>query len=161
MVKEIVKNLLEADVDAISHCANCWCAMSSGVAKAIRAEYPEAYMVDCQTKKGDRNKLGTVSAAIVKDPLAHKNQRIKYIFNCYGQFDFGTDSRKLNYEAIYRCFEAMRNELEGQGLTLGINWKIGSGLAGGNWAVIKAMIYSVFEDADFDVYICQRPEDVE
>lgn len=51
------------EVSVIAHQTNCFNTMNSGVAKAIRQLYPEAYFADCKTVKGDYKKLGGFSMA--------------------------------------------------------------------------------------------------
>lgn len=64
---------------------NCFCRMGSGLAKQIRAEYPEAYTADCATTPGDRNKLGTYTKATTKDGFTIINAYTQYRFNRLGE----------------------------------------------------------------------------
>ena len=41
---------------------------------------------------------------------------------------------------------------------LGIPNGMGSALAGGDWGIVRAIIESVFHDANFDVVICKLPD---
>lgn len=153
MIKTIDCNLLEADVDVIGHCCNCHCTMGAGVAFAIAREYPEAYEADLATK-GDKSKLGKVSLAVVKDPTIHKNQNIKAIANIYGQNGMGGE-RAVNYEAIYRGLEELKRRVKPNIRSIGLPYKIGSGLAGGDWRLIEKMIEIVFENVAYDIIICK------
>lgn len=58
MIKYKIGDLLQAEVDAIGHCCNCFCTMGKGIAPKIKKEWPEVYAADCATRKGDRTKLG-------------------------------------------------------------------------------------------------------
>ena len=58
---DLVQLALAGKFDVIVHGCNCMCTMGAGIAKQIKQKFPEAYRVDCQTKKGDRSKLGTIS----------------------------------------------------------------------------------------------------
>jgi O-acetyl-ADP-ribose deacetylase (regulator of RNase III) len=156
MVKEIVCDIFDAPVDVIVHQANCFHTMGSGIARAIKEKFPEAYDADCtQTQKGDRKKLGTCSVATLVQPKT----RIKYIFNMYSQFTFGTEKRQTHYEALYRGLEWVRNHVANTNLVVGIPFKLGSKLGGADWQVVKAMIYSVFQESTREVIICQKPGD--
>lgn len=55
--------------DVIIHGCNCYCAMGSGIAKAIRDQYLAASEADLATDKGSCDKLGTYSSADVSDDL--------------------------------------------------------------------------------------------
>lgn len=155
MIKMVDCNLLDADAEIICQNCNCFNTMGSGVALSIRTEYPEAYEADCQTKKGDKNKLGTVSLAVVKDPSSHKNQKIKAICNIYGQYSMGAGERHVNYEAIYSGLEELKIRLKPAIKTIGLPYKMGADRAGGNWDIIYKMIEVVFENSGFDVLICR------
>lgn len=48
---------------AFAHGCNCFNTMGKGMAVEVRTTYPDMYYVDCKTKKGDRNKLGTFTCA--------------------------------------------------------------------------------------------------
>lgn len=75
---------------AMLHQANCFNTMNSGVAKAIREEFPEAYAADCKTKKGDELKMGTYSLAEV----TVRGHAMHFIANLYGQYYYGRDGKK-------------------------------------------------------------------
>ena len=146
-------NLLKANVEAIAQCCNCFNTMGSGIARQIREIFPEAYTVDCKTIKGDKGKFGSFSMANINNNPYNPN--IKHIYNLYGQFTYGTESRKLNYEAIYSALEAMSaNCQNNRVLKVGFPKNMGCTLAGGNWNIVNEMIVSLF-DKNFEVYICQ------
>jgi hypothetical protein len=43
--------------------------MGAGIAPQIKSKFPDAYIVDCQTTRGDINKLGTISYTLNTSPL--------------------------------------------------------------------------------------------
>jgi O-acetyl-ADP-ribose deacetylase (regulator of RNase III) len=153
MVEEIQCDIFQAPIDILVHQANCFHTMGSGIAREIRERFPEAYEADCtQTKKGDRGKLGTYSIArINRAPL-----RLSYIFNLYGQYEFGRDRRHTNYEAVYNGLSAIRNGVTNSKLVIGIPYKMSCNLAGGSWRIVETMIRDVFEDSLFKVLICKK-----
>jgi O-acetyl-ADP-ribose deacetylase (regulator of RNase III) len=119
--------------------------MGSGIAKLIRAKYPEAYVADSKAALLGTNILGNISIANTKD---------KTIINIYGQFLYGRESRKTNYEAVYQGLEKVRHYLETKKITkVGFPYKMGCVLGGGDWKIVNAMIESVFSDFSGDVYI--------
>lgn len=149
-ISVIEKDLLEVGTDVIIHQANCFNTMGSGVAVQIKDKYPEAYEVDCQTVKGDMSKLGTIS--IAKSKIDNK-----IIINVYGQYNYGRDSRKTDYEAIYTGFVNVRKYMEEKKLTgLALPFNMGCFNAGGDWHIVKSMIESVFGDSDINVLICKK-----
>lgn len=117
--------------DVIAHCCNCFCTMGAGIAPQIKAEFPEAYEVDCQTIKGDRDKLGTITYTESTTPI---------VVNLYGQYDYTgrrSGQMDLDYDALRSALKEMKKEFSG--LLFGLP-KIGAGLAGGDWDVIEAII---------------------
>jgi len=65
MASEIHGNLLQLALagrfDVIIHGCNCQCTMGAGIAKQIKAQFPEAYKADLRTVKGAEEKLGPVN----------------------------------------------------------------------------------------------------
>lgn len=153
MISEIEHDLLTYDVDVIAHCANCFCTMNSGIAKRIRSDLPEAYAADGLTTAGDKNKLGKFSVAKISNSNISTN--IKYVYNLYGQYYYGRDSRKLNYESIYTALESMSNDLYSKDVkSVGFPKNMGCMLAGGNWKIVYTMIETIFDETPFVVTIC-------
>jgi O-acetyl-ADP-ribose deacetylase (regulator of RNase III) len=149
MIHEIDANLLEFEpIDGIAHSANCFCIMGGGIAAQIRKQFPEAYVVDCETKAGDRSKLGTFSAV-------YSERASRWIYNVYGQFDLGLGHRHTSYDALEEGLRRVRTHAEQNGIkALGVPRYMGCKLGGGDWIVVRAIIESVFADAPFDLYIC-------
>lgn len=150
----LIEALKSGEVSSIGHQANCFCTMNSGVAKAIRLAFPQAYEADCYTDKGDKGKLGQLTA--VEHERADGSVGI--IYNLYGQYNYGYDAKGYtNYEALRGALLNMRIDLDGAAPT-GEDWKkvgfpkIGAGLGGGDWATIEAIINEVF-DGDFEITI--------
>ena len=153
MIKTVNQDLLTAPVDIILHSCNCFHTMGGGVAKALRNKYPEVYEADLGTHYADKDKLGSFSVAYTKAGVT--------VFNLYTQFDYGTDERKVNYEAFYKALEAFAEWVKVQNLSfrVGVPYGISCGLAGGDWRIIKAMLYSFFEDgrlANCELWVCKR-----
>ena len=75
---DLIKLALEGNFDVIIHGCNCFGTMGAGIAKTIKAEFPEAYKADLATEKGDKSKLGTYSTAKVT-----KNGHVITVVNAY------------------------------------------------------------------------------
>ena len=65
------------EFDVIVHGCNCFHEMGAGVAKAIRAAFPEAAAADQETPRGDRRAPGTISVGrVARDGLARGNWEV-------------------------------------------------------------------------------------
>lgn len=147
MIKYIEGDLVkQSDLfDVIGHCANCFCTMESGIAPQIKAKFPEAYEVDCETESGDKTKLGTISYTKNTEPTA--------VVNIYGQYGYGGrryGRMDVDYDALRSGLRLMKEQFTGKKFGLP---QLGAGLAGGSWDVIEQIIEEEFEGEDITVVL--------
>jgi O-acetyl-ADP-ribose deacetylase (regulator of RNase III) len=129
---DLIKLALEGQFDVIVHGCNCFCAMGAGIAKIIKAQFPEAFEADLATQEGDRLKLGSFSHAdVVRD--GHEIT----IVNAYTQFHYSGNGVIADYGAIRTVFEKIKLQFPGKRIGYPL---IGAGLAGGDWRVISGII---------------------
>jgi O-acetyl-ADP-ribose deacetylase (regulator of RNase III) len=129
---DLIRLAFAGRFDVIVHGANCQCTMGSGIAKAIRETFPEAYDADLRTSKGDRGKLGTLSVAEV----VRNDHRIDVV-NAYTQFDFKGRGVRVDYDAVRRAMQAVKSRFAGKRIGYP---KIGAGLAKGDWSQLSKII---------------------
>ncbi len=122
----------EGRFDVIVHGCNCQCTMGAGIAKFIKAAFPQAYEADCQTAKGDRDKMGTISFATIDC-----DGRELIVGNAYTQFHWRGSGILVCYDSLRSAFNAIKEQFAGKRIGYP---KIGAGLAGGDWATIAAII---------------------
>lgn len=127
--------------DVIIHGCNCFNTMGAGIAKAIKSEFPEAFEVDQKTKKGDREKLGTITVA------QHGNL---FIVNAYTQYEFSRTKKPFDYDAFHSCLRLIKGRFSGKRIGLP---KIGAGLAGGDWVLIEKILKEELGNEDVTVVI--------
>ncbi len=140
---DLIQLALDGQFDVIIHGCNCFCAMGKGIAKTIKAKFPEAYEADKATAKGDRAKLGSISfAKVVRD------ERRITIVNGYPQFHWRGTSGKADYDAIQGVMQQVKQRFSGQRIGYP---KIGAGLAGGDWDRISAIIEEELAGEDHTV----------
>lgn len=123
----VVEAFKTGEYIAILHQANCFNTMNSGVAKAIREEFPTAYVADCQTTRADVSKLGGFTYAVIESLAG-------VVVNLYGQYNYGRDGRKYTQvDYLEKAMERARNSLlKGKNLSVCIP-RIGCGLGGADW----------------------------
>lgn len=142
-------NLLEAIEPAILHGCNSCGVMNSGVAKAIREKYPQAYEKYMEIyNRFYKLELGTVQLCRVNDV------HIEYVCNAIVQKNYGNDGKRyVNYIALAQALQDVDE------MSWNFQWKavampkIGAGLGGGDWNIISELIEDAFTDVQPVVYI--------
>lgn len=106
--------------------------MGAGIARLIRDRFPEAYEADKTTVHGARDKLGTISTALV----TRAGSRF-HVVNAYTQHHWKGAGVKAEYPAIRSCFDIIARAFDGARIGYPL---IGAGLARGDWSVIAPII---------------------
>jgi O-acetyl-ADP-ribose deacetylase (regulator of RNase III) len=128
VIGDLFTYLNEVKYKATAHGCNCFCTFGKGLAATIKEKYPEVYLADQNTRKGDKSKLGKFTFAKVNGVL---------IYNLYTQFTYGQTRRHVRYSAVRSSLEKMQDHLYsiyGDRMdeeTLLVIPLIGGGLAGG------------------------------
>ena len=161
-VKYMQGNLLDADLEYYCHQVNCQGRMGSGIAKAIKEKWPvvyDAYVNLCQEREdeiyhmcgGMENGLDWTETLLGEVQLIRVEED-KTVINLFGQHYYGYDGKRYtSYDAFWACLGKIRETVP-VGSKIGFPERIGCGLGGANWEVIKTMIEEVLSE-DFDVYI--------
>lgn len=139
IIAEIKGNLLDTEIKTIAHGVNCQDVMGSGVAKAIYTKYPEV-------KEDYHNCAGNTLGEV--DEICTNGYHT--IYNCWTQFYYGRKNiRYVNYFAICQCFREMIKD----GVQEVAIPRIGCGLAGGDWDIVRELINDATEyELDVTVY---------
>ena len=151
-------DLLETNCFVIAHVVNCMGVMGAGVAAQIKKRWPRVYRhytKYCDTIEhsiGRRSLMGKALGVYAEDGDC------LVIFNLFAQYDFGTDSRRLRYTALSQSILNMVSELRQTTVTgtirIAIPYKMGCGLAGGDWTFVLALLKEIeeAEDVEFVIY---------
>ena len=121
-------NILDTDAKYICHCVNAQGVMRSGVAKAIRQQYPKAFKVYRTRFENGGLPLGAIIGA---DCGKH------IILNLVGQKYYGNDGKVyLDYIALRKGIASInKNISEPVAFPM-----IGCGLAGGDWKLVSEIL---------------------
>lgn len=142
--------------DVICHQVNCFGVMGGGIALQIKKRFPNVYMAYnklctayMDNKQSNKKLLGHCQLVPVNSNYA--------VANLFGQYDYGIDTRKTDYNAVRNALVSLRNQIESKNTecSIGFPYKFGCGLAGGNWDVVKQIIIDVFEDSNFIIGIVE------
>lgn len=144
---DLIQLAQDGEFDVIVHGCNCFCTMGAGIAKKIKAVFPEAYEADCKTLKGDKEKLGSISW--IKKNMGDKDL---IVVNGYSQYHYSGKGRKLDYEALRMVFRKIKQNFSGLRIAYPA---IGAGLAGGDWEIIAKIIEEELEGEDHTFIIFQ------
>lgn len=149
-------NLLDANVDYITHQVNCQGVMGSGIAKQIRDRWPHVYdeykwFLDCSKNIWKKPALGRLHA-VYENPDLAPNCRV--IINFFSQYHYlPRNVVNTDYDAFRSCCEELRTIIGShRDRVIGFPYKIGCGLAGGDWTIVESIISTVFEDYNVEIY---------
>lgn len=150
-MREVTGDLIalatEGRFDVIVHGCNCFCTMGAGIAKSIKAMFPEAFAADLETPAGDRDKLGHYSCARVKRGAANFT-----IVNAYTQFDWRGRDVRADYDAIRAVFRRIKADFPDSRIGYPL---IGAGLAKGDWGIISRIIVEELADMNHCLVLLQ------
>ena len=128
---DLIALALAGRFDVIVHGCNCRHAMDAGIARQIKAAFPEAYAADLATPK-DAGKLGTISTAEIE------RGGVRFtVANAYTQDHWQGAGVLADYAAIRVAFAEIARRYPDKRIAYP---KIGSGLAKGDWPTIAAII---------------------
>lgn len=143
MVKIVQGDLFYADVDILAHGCNCKNGFGSGVAGMMAKFHPRAKTAYHARFFEQGWKLGDVQFVPSNDQI---------IANCATQNEYyPRDRMHADYYAIRQSMEKVKEFAKNAGLSIGVP-KIGCGLAGGDWSIVKGILDEVFTDYDVAVY---------
>lgn len=130
-------NILDATNGIIVHGCNAQGVMGSGLAKALRDKYPQAFEAYHEVYERQGLELGNVVLAEITETLV--------IANAVTQWHYGRDKIKyVSYPAIQHTFAQIADAANQ--LNIQVHYPmIGAGLGGGDWAIISEIIDTAFE----------------
>jgi O-acetyl-ADP-ribose deacetylase (regulator of RNase III) len=115
--------------DIIMHGCNCFNVMGGGIAGQVAHQFPDAYLADQETVRGDAGKLGTYTIGM--------DGRL-VVLNCYTQYGISRGGEDVfEYTAFQRVLEKIQYRFGKWRIGLPM---IGMGLAGGDAERIVPMI---------------------
>jgi len=119
--------------------------MGAGLARAIREKFPIVYQDYRNAYNQGELELGhVIFSKIQKDPLL-------YVASLCGQYNYGRSGQYTNYKALEICFSKVvgyrnSNFSPARG-EIFIPYKLGCGLAGGQWPIVLRLLERIIPDA--------------
>ena len=151
-------NLLESNCDIICHQVNCKGVMGAGIAKQIKNKWNNVYIEYKDfvvTNKYNRNKLLGCCYPV-------KVNAYQYVVNLFCQDTYGNNLEALTEypafdEALFKLKKFITSEYTNEyiksNIRIGFPYKIGCGLAGGDWNVVLNLLHKHFDDDIWNVEI--------
>ena len=161
-------NLLESGCDIIIHQVNCQKVMGSGIAKQIRDRWPHIYkeyckFIDYRYDNGlcrySCDFLGMIQPLLVMNPLVTDNG--SFYKGCLITNFFSQDNYlprgvcHTDYQAFRQCCKELKNfiiEKQLQNCIIGFPYKIGCGLAGGDWSIVSKIIEEELSEYNIEIW---------
>ena len=137
-------------ITIICHQVNCKGVMGAGLAKQIRSRYPEVYNKYrwlCEKTLVSHNLLGHCQPIEVGANL--------FVANLFGQYNYGTDKRYTDYQALSNSLNQLALAFQDAAtpVVIRIPYKMGCGLAGGEWPTVLNIIRTELVDNGYEVEI--------
>lgn len=149
IVKYVKGDITKATPKYIGHCVNCKDVMGSGVAKALFDKWKQVKEQYHKYNWGNE-----------PEDLLGRDAYIDCgnitVINIYGQFDYGYDRKRyVNYAMISKALlnvnDTIRSSESKDNRMLALP-KIGCGLAGGDWDIMKEIIDDATPDIEVWIY---------
>lgn len=143
MIKEASGNILNCKEDIIIHQVNVQGIMGGGLARQLANQYPKLekfYSQHCKDLDNDYN--------LLKGTVLYYGDYKKTIANLFSQkSNFDTD-----YIAMQKGLDYIKAWARNNNLTIAIPYKIGCGIANGDWNKVRKIIEKVFSDYNITIY---------
>ena len=140
MVKEVQGDLLRQPVDIIAHQTNCAGVMGAGVAKQIKE-----HLLTTQEFQKYVNKCRENGASLLGQTQLLEAPDGRIVANCFGENIPTGKGRDTDYNALMHAIAKVRNYAKASNLTVAVPGLLGCGLAGGDWVIVRDMLYKLFD----------------
>lgn len=139
-------DVLTSSANIIAHQVNCRGVMGAGLAKQIKSKYPKVFAEykllcnRCEENGDSKLLLGVVQ-------FVESNSKI--FANCFAQLNYNARIKQTQEEYFKECMITLEKHAREKNLnSVAIPYKMGCGLAGGNWDdEIYPIIETVFKDS--------------
>ena len=158
MIKIVNGDLLQSNLPLIAHQTNCLGVMGAGIARFIKNKWNIVYTqyVDiCKNFEYSKDLLGKCQICVTGE------FPIKFVANLFGEYSVTEsvapfENRHTDYNALKKALLNLKAFCEDEEVTeVGIPYKLGCGLAGGDWdGVVYPMLQELFaNDSTITLYI--------
>lgn len=136
-------DILTVKSGVIAHQVNLRGVMGAGLALQIKNKWPQIYQSYVRRINDGNFHLGMIQVLPVSDNL--------WVCNMAGQDNFGVDRCQSDYGAFRMALGKLKVWADSKNLQVYLPYKIGCGLAGGDWSIVSQIIHDELPSA----IICQ------
>ena len=149
MIKFEQGDILDPKYKIFCHQVNCKGVMGAGLARQIRSKYPEVYKdyeLRCQSR---HDNLGSCIFSYTNDN--------RLCISMFAQNRYGHGEQFTDYGAFSNCLKHIKDfaTYALEDFVIAFPYKIGCGLAGGDWNIIYEMLKELSQEIKQDVIIVQ------
>lgn len=130
----------------ICHQVNCRGKMGAGLALSLRKKYPIVYNKYVEAHNIGYWELGKTQFVSINNSLQ--------VANMAGQDNYSSRQQMTDYKALQSCLNNVKEMHLKTKLPIYLPYKLGCGLAGGDWNKVLDMIFTAFAGLEF--YICKH-----
>ncbi len=142
-------NILDAEETLICQQVNYQKVMGGGLAKQIKNKWPEIYKEYCEC-------IDEYSWELMKEIGLYQmilTSDDHLIGNIFGQKFYGNNGVYTDYIALKNSLDHIKRDAESLKFSIALPYKIGCGLAGGDWNIVYKIIQDIFENSEIKVVI--------
>lgn len=158
MIEIVNGDLLQSNLPLIAHQTNCLGVMGAGIARSIKNKWADVYtqyVNFCKNLKYSKDLLGKCQICTTGE------SPIGFVANLFGEYSFTEsvapyENRHTDYDALKKALLSLKAFCEDEEVTkIGIPYKLGCGLAGGDWdGVVYPMLQELFaNDSTITLYV--------
>lgn len=162
---DLIAAARKGEVDVIAHGCNCFNTQGAGIARQMAMVFETNMFPMELIGRGDKEKLGKIDykkfyvspATVYPENTSGIAQIVTcdfrsklWVVNMYTQYYFDASKIQLNYPALEECLIKLNNTFKGQ--RVGLPYKIGCGLAGGDWSIVEQMIKDKLTGVEVKLY---------
>lgn len=145
---DLLAALDAGQIQVVGHQVNCQGVMGAGLARQIRERYPQALSDYRAAHTSGRLILGAAVMSRVADQ--------RWIAHLTGQDRYGRDQQHTDYDALRRALSWVATRATKAGLTIGLPYGIGCGLAGDHWPTVLELIEEVANRTQVEIILFQK-----
>ena len=136
-MKIVNDDILNAKENIIVHQVNDRGYMGAGLALQIKNKYPNVY--SSYRKHANEQALGKIQLIKINEH--------QMICNMFSQRGISRTHKTTDYELMKECLKKLAKLEQDTHITIAIPYKIGCGLAGGDWNIVLKLIQELIPNA--------------